>query len=223
MNRRILNGLALSVTIAFVTFVVGTFTISTALKSKIFLGDSQPAYVVNVTVAYNTLDQEQDQGTGTLIRSDLVLTCHHVVRDARPGDRVFVTFKHGMEREALVIKTDKDLDLAVLRIDPVITAAARASRKAAIKNQEVVIGGFPTVDKYQEIRGRVAGFRDATRNSPGKELFIVSQRSAGMSGGMSGGPVFNMGGEVVGVLFGNLRYAHCTGLEAIKTFMKGVK
>lgn len=220
MNRKILNGLLLSAVVAFAALIVGTFTMPDALLSKTFLGDSQPVYVVNVIVQHNNRNQETEHSSGTLIRSDLVLTCHHAIRDTRPGDRVFVRFKHGMEKDAVVIKTDKDLDLAILRIEPVITAAARPARKVAIKNQDVVIGGFPSAGEYREVRGTVIGFRDATKNSPGKEFFLVNQRAAS---GMSGGPVLNVSGEVVGVLFGSLRYANCTGLAAIKTFLADVK
>ena len=88
-----------------------------------------------------------------------------------------------------------------------------------IKNQDVVICGFPKGNDYDEVRGRVVAFRSPTMDGE-DTLFIVSNRAVS---GMSGGPVLNMGGEVVGVLFGSLRFANCTGLDAIKAFLDGVQ
>jgi S1-C subfamily serine protease len=197
--------------------IISMYGAQSDLTGKVYSNATpQPAFVVKVHVER---DSGGELGSGCLIRSDLVLTCHHVIRDARPGDRITVRFKSGDVSAALVDRVDKTQDLALLRISPVIIPAARPARRGVIKDQDVVICGFPGGSDYQEIRGRVVGFRSPTRGG-NDTLFLVSERA---ESGVSGGPVLNMGGEVVGVLFGSLRFANCTGLEAIKEFLKDVK
>jgi len=187
------------------------------MSGAMFTSIEQPAFVVRVGVDGGMRGGEH--GSGCLVRSDMVLTCHHVIRDARATDKIIVEFKDGLRRPATVVKTDKLQDLALLRIEPVIIPAARPAKRAVIKNQDVTICGFPNNNEYDEVRGRVVDFRSPTRDGD-DTLFVVSNRA---DSGMSGGPVLNMGGEVVGVLFGSLRFANCTGLEAIKTFLEGVE
>jgi hypothetical protein len=100
-----------------------------------------------------------------------------------------------------------------------LTGLRTPAKRSVIKDQDVVICGFPKAGDYDEVRGRVVGFASPTRNSE-DTLFTVSERA---ESGMSGGPVFNMNGDLVGVLFGSLRYANCTGLDAIKAFLRSVK
>jgi S1-C subfamily serine protease len=195
--------------------VIGTHTCD--LSGTCYAGDGeQPACCVRVDVLGS---RGGEHGTGTLVRPDLVLTAHHVIRDSRPGDRIRVTFRDGFERDASVVKVDRTQDLAALAIEPVIYPAARPAKRSVIKDQDVVICGFPKAGDYDEVRGRVVGFASPTRNSE-DTLFTVSERA---ESGMSGGPVFNMNGDLVGVLFGSLRYANCTGLDAIKAFLRSVK
>lgn len=218
MKIKILHGLIVSASAILVTLIVIAFTnpVSTRL-AKTFLGDTQPSSVVRVTVDHG---MEADKGSGCLIRADLILTCHHVIRDFKPGSKVTVEFKDGLVREATIDKVNKTIDLALLRIEPVIIPAASPARRAAIKRQEVVISGFPGGGGYSEVRGRVVGFRSSSPRQPEPEFFVVNNRA---KSGMSGGPVFNMGGEVVGVLFGSVQFANCTGLDAIKSFLSDVK
>jgi S1-C subfamily serine protease len=196
----------------FAAIAAGHFDSTLLAVSSSFTDVEQPQFVVKVHV-------HDGSGTGSLVRSDLVLTCHHVIRDSRPGDRIYVEFKNGLERDATVVKVNKDTDLALLRIEPVLLSCAKPANKAAVKNQEVVIGGFPQGNEYAEVRGRVVDFHSYERNGP-QVLFSVSNRVAS---GVSGGPVLNVSGDVVGVLFGSLRFAHCTGLDAIKDFLSDVK
>lgn len=156
-----------------------------------------------------------DHGSGVLIRSDLALTNHHVVRERGKKGRVTVTFKGGLTREATVLKESKVWDVALLQFDSVLLVPARPADKPARRQQEVTICGFPGNGDYEERSGRVVGFRGPNPTSP-QNWFVVNNRC---ESGMSGGPVFDDNGEVVGILFGSLRFANCVGLDALKEFI----
>ena len=74
------------------------------------------------TAIFSVLTSKLERGTAVAIREDLLVTCHHVVRDAKEVDLCshhpvfegadFCEKKTGKGR---VIATDKSLDLALLR------------------------------------------------------------------------------------------------------------
>jgi len=181
--------------------------------SRAFITPEQRQSVVRVDVDHT--NGNTDKGSGVLIRADLVLTADHVVRDAKSGSKVIITFKGGLRREAEILKTSKLWDLALLQFDSVLYTPAKPAKMTAIKQQVVTICGFPHGGDYVEAIGRVVGFRSPDRTSK-PNLFVVNQAC---ESGMSGGPVFNDSGDVVGTLFGSLRFANCTGLDVIKEFI----
>jgi S1-C subfamily serine protease len=76
-----------------------------------------PSNVVRVLV--EDKDNEQSGGTGTLVRSDLVVTNWHVVKD-RVGT-IRIVFPNWEVFTAEIAKMDKRWDLAALRITIVDT------------------------------------------------------------------------------------------------------
>jgi len=186
---------------------------SVQLLSRAFITPEQRQSVVRVDVDHT--NGNTDKGSGVLIRADLVLTADHVVRDAKSDSKVIITFKSGLKREGEILKTSKKWDLALIQFDSVLFTPARPAKRAAIKTQTVTICGFPGGGDYVEAIGRVVGFRSPDRTSE-PHLFVVNHKC---ESGMSGGPVFNDSGDVVGTLFGSLRFANCTGLDVIKEFL----
>lgn len=187
------------------------------LLGKSFLYESQPINVVRVDDEH-VRNNQTDKGSGCLIRGDLVLSAYHVVRDHRAGDKVKIRFSTDLVREGTIIKVDPKWDLSLIRIKPVLYPVVRPAGKSVMKGQTVNICGFPHGNEYAERRARVQGFRSPGPRDP-QHMFTVRVRS---ESGMSGGPVFNDGGELVGVLFGTGTYSNCTGLQAIARFLKGV-
>ncbi len=205
--------ISLIVALPFIGLVLAP---KSGLLELIWTETEQPINVVRVT----TDDGEtRSGGSGCLIRGNMILTAEHVVRDFLPGDELSIEFRDGLIRSGSIIKIDPVWDLAAIRIDPVLYPVARPAAKAAIKDQTVNICGFAEGEDYHTIRGRVSGFRSPTRKHP-DYWFVINK--PGIEG-MSGGPVFNDGGEVVGIMFGSRFYAHCTGLEAIKDFLKDLQ
>lgn len=212
MNKYV-NAEKYSAAAILVSAAIGLVANESHMLGKMFSTPDQPQSVVRVHCEHPNGNGEH--GSGVLIRSDLVLTAQHVVRDRGNTGEVTVEFKSGLKRVAEVIKEDKTLDVALLQFDSVFYIPARPADKAAVKQQPVTICGFPKNAEYAEKAGRVVGFRSPTKTSE-PTLFVVSNRC---ESGMSGGPVFDAEGRVVGTLFGTLRFANCTGLDAIKEFI----
>lgn len=138
-------------------------------------------------------------GTGTLIAKDercgWVLTCAHLFRDG--VGRVTVSFADGAYA-ARLLAWDRPADLAVLEI------AAPAANPPPIREDVPAVGeavtfcGFGSTGRLQVKPGRVLGYV-RTAGLPGRETLQVS---GGADNGDSGGPIFDAGGRLVGVLWG---------------------
>ncbi|MBU4567801.1 MAG: trypsin-like peptidase domain-containing protein, partial [Alphaproteobacteria bacterium] len=135
-------------------------------------------------------------GSGFVISADgYIVTNNHVIEKA---DTITVTFSNGREMQAKLIGRDRDSDLAVLKVTsktPLAFVPLADSDKAEVGEWVIAIGnplGFG---------GSVsAGIISATGrdlNSGRSDNYI--QTDAAINQGNSGGPLFNLSGQVVGV------------------------
>jgi S1-C subfamily serine protease len=173
------------------------------------VGTVPPANVVRVFA------EERDgssNGTGTLVRSDLIITNHHIVRDC---SRVRVMFPDWTVYEAEIVKIDKRWDLAALRITPVLIPPMPLGERPE-KGDVVTVGGYGP-GWYATDEGRVLKFHAPDRRSPG-DLFNVD---AYVRSGDSGGPV--VGDGLVGVLFGCSDGTYAVTVDRVKWFLEGIK
>ncbi|RCS25433.1 Do family serine endopeptidase [Phyllobacterium salinisoli] len=140
----------------------------------------------------------QSLGSGFVIDAEkgIVVTNNHVIADA---DEIEVNFNDGSKLKAEVLGKDLKTDLAVLKIDPTkhkLTAVKFGdSQKSRIGDWVMAIGnpfglgGTVTVG--------IISARNRNINSGPYDSFI--QTDAAINRGNSGGPLFNMDGEVIGV------------------------
>ena len=139
--------------------------------------------------------REQGQGSGFLVSSDgYAVTNHHVVLDA---DEVTVTTAGGKEFSAKVVGTDAKTDLALLKIESEgpFHFVKFAEKEARVGDWVIAVGnpfglGGSVTTGVVSARGRDIG-------SGPYDDFI--QIDAPINRGNSGGPAFNLNGEVVGV------------------------
>ena len=130
-----------------------------------------------------------------------VLTNQHVVGDA---DRVEVRFSRGDWREASVVGTDADTDLAVVRVDDLPTDAAPLpiAGENPTPGRPVAALGNPLGLDGSITAGIVSGANRSMTTERGFAIPDVVQTDAAINPGNSGGPlvaVTDDGYEVVGV------------------------
>ena len=137
----------------------------------------------------------RSQGSGFIISEDgFVVTNHHVVRDA---DEVTVVFDDGEDFKATVVGTDQRTDLAVLKIEAAdkTFTPVRFSADAGRVGDWVIAVGNPF-----GLGGTVTvGVISALSRDIGSSPYDFMQVDAAINRGNSGGPTFNLKGEVVGV------------------------
>ena len=138
----------------------------------------------------------QSLGSGFVISADgLVVTNNHVIEDA---DEITVNFPNGLSLQAKVVGTDPQTDIAVLKIEhdaPLPFVSFGDSSIARVGDWVIAIGnplGFAG-----SVSAGIISARNRDINAGRYDDFI--QTDAAINRGNSGGPLFNMDGEVIGV------------------------
>jgi serine protease Do len=138
----------------------------------------------------------QSLGSGFIIdESGLIVTNNHVIADA---DEIVANLANGEKFEAKVIGIDDKTDLALLKIDspkPLKAAVFGRSDKLRVGDWVLAIGnpfGFGGT-----VTAGIVSALDRDINSGPYDHYI--QTDASINRGNSGGPLFNIEGEVVGI------------------------
>jgi serine protease Do len=135
------------------------------------------------------------EGSGFIVTADgVVLTNAHVVDGA---STVTVRLTDGRDFEAKVIGVDKRTDVAVLRIDAKGLPTVRIGNPANTRVGEWVVAiGSPYGFENTVTAGIVSA---KSRSLPEENYVPFIQTDAAVNPGNSGGPLFNLAGEVIGV------------------------
>lgn len=135
-------------------------------------------------------------GSGFIISADgLVVTNHHVVKDA---DEIVVTLTDGEEYKAKLVGSDSKTDLALLRLedaDDLSYVAWGDDEKSRVGDWVVAIGN-PFGLGGSASTGIISARGRDIRSGPYDDYIQVD---AAINRGNSGGPLFNMQGEVIGI------------------------
>ncbi|MEM7768123.1 MAG: Do family serine endopeptidase [Pseudomonadota bacterium] len=139
--------------------------------------------------------QEGSLGSGFVISADgLVITNDHVIKDA---DEINAVFADGTTLSADLIGTDPDTDVAVLRL---VTDDALPFVEFADSDDAEVGDWVMAIGNPFGFGGSVsAGIISARNRDTGGRYDDFIQTDAAINRGNSGGPLFNLDGEVVGV------------------------
>ncbi len=137
----------------------------------------------------------QGLGSGFIISEDgLIVTNHHVIANA---DTVSVKLEDGTEVNAQIIGSDPLTDIALLDIEgegyDTVTFGSSESMRVG---EEVIAVGSP-FGLGGTVTSGIISAKSRNINSGPFDDFI--QTDAAVNRGNSGGPLFNMSGEVVGV------------------------
>ena len=139
--------------------------------------------------------ESRSLGSGFIISPDgFILTNAHVVDSA---DEILVRLTDKSEFKAKVIGADKRTDVALIKIEATGLPIVRMGDPNALKVGEWVIAiGSP----FGFDNSVTAGIVSAKGRSLPQENFVpFIQTDAAVNPGNSGGPLFNMKGEVVGI------------------------
>ena len=166
--------------------------------SLIDIFEKSEASIVQVSVVRG----ESDGGMGSgFVYSDegYVITNQHVVQDAK---RVMITFLDGEAYIGNVIGTDRDLDIAVVKVEPTNTylQPIKIGDSSKLKvGEKIAAIGNPFGLSGSMTSGIVSQMGRLLPQETGYSIPDVIQTDAAINPGNSGGPLINMKGEVVGI------------------------
>lgn len=141
---------------------------------------------------------QQGAGSGFIISADgYVLTNAHVVDNS---DEVIVKLTDRREFTAKVIGSDKRTDVALIKIDAKDLPVVRLGSSNGVRVGEWVVAiGAPFGFENSVTAGIVSAKSRSLRWPNGETPVAFLQTDVAVNPGNSGGPLFNLNGEVVGI------------------------
>lgn len=137
-------------------------------------------------------------GSGFVMSSDgYIITNHHVVANA---DTITVTLTDRREYNAEIVGTDELSDVALIKINADGLRAVRFGDSEAVRVGEWVLAiGSPFGLEFSAAAGIVsAKSRNVPSRGPANYVSFI-QTDVAINQGNSGGPLFNLDGEVIGI------------------------
>jgi hypothetical protein len=141
-------------------------------------------------------------GTGVVIGDGaFIVTCQHVIKGSK-NVRVFAGSK---EHACLVVHSDESADIAVLKLVEGRLPAAPINRMGADVGESVFTMGFPN----PEVQGTDLKLTDGSVSSLSgvRNDRTRMQITVPVQPGNSGGPLFNMKGQIIGIITSKLAAA----------------
>jgi len=135
-------------------------------------------------------------GSGFIVDTQgIVITNNHVISDA---DEINVILNNGDKLKAEIIGRDQKTDLAVLKVKPdKPLRAVKFGDSDALRIGEWVIAIGNPFGLGGSVTAGIVSARNRDINSGPYDSYI--QTDASINRGNSGGPLFNMNGEVIGI------------------------
>jgi len=178
-----------------VVLFVGAATIGTAQEALPDLVKRVKPSVVSVTT-YDAKGEALISGSGFFLRPGQVLTNLHVVRGAQRAEIKTLDGKGRFYAVTGLLGTDEEADLALLSVNVPIERSHPVTLGTALpdEGERVFVIGNPL-----RLEGSVSdGIVSAIRDVP--NLGKIIQVTVPISHGNSGSPLFNMKGQVVGIV-----------------------
>jgi serine protease Do len=140
---------------------------------------------------------QRGSGSGFIVTADgYILTNAHVVADA---DQVTVKMNDRREYQAKVVGVDQRTDVAVIKIDGKNLPTVRIGDPSKLKPGEWVLAiGSPFGFENSATAGIVSATSRSLPNE-GNNYVPFIQTDVAVNPGNSGGPLFNLQGEVIGI------------------------
>ncbi len=223
----------LAIVFALIASIVGTIIANEYLEDKYITSDTVVLYQSAVTTTTSSSDATyasvaaavantvveiyteevsssrfgqyvtEGAGSGVIISEDgYIITNAHVIDGATT---VYVMLTDGTTYKATVIGSDSDSDIAVLKIDASgLQAAVFADSDSIVVGEEVVAVGNPLGELGGSVTVGIISALDREISVDGVTMNLL-QTDAAINPGNSGGGLFNMNGELIGIV--NAKYA----------------
>ena len=142
--------------------------------------------------------QSASSGSGFIITQDgYIVTNHHVVSGA---SSVTVTMYDGTEDPATVVGSDRDYDVAVLKINATDLQPVTLGNSSSVNVGDTALAiGNPLGELTFSMSQGIVSCCDRAINVDGTPFNMI-QVDASINPGNSGGPLMNLYGEVVGIV-----------------------
>jgi len=173
-----------------VVSVLAEQVVQTRVRSDSFLDDF-------MTPRYRQEYATTSLGSGVLIDPHHLITNNHVVMSA---SRVRIALSDRREFPCTVVGTDKNLDLAVLRVETSedLPHVALADSREVMVGETVIAIGNPFGLGHTVTSGVVSALH-RTIYAPGALFHDFLQTDASINPGNSGGPLLDIQGRLVGI------------------------
>ena len=149
------------------------------------------------TNIFGQVSQTAASGSGFIISADgYVVTNYHVIQGA---NKLIVLTAAGEEYSAAVVGYDAGNDIAVLKIEANgLSYVKLGSSDELVVGDRVAAIGNPLGELTSTLTVGYVSAKDRSINTDGTSMNML-QTDAAINSGNSGGPLFNMKGEVVGI------------------------
>lgn len=147
--------------------------------------------------------QNAASGSGFVITEDgYIVTNYHVIEGA---SNILVSFMDGKSYDATLVGGDQENDLAVLKIDATgLTPVVIGSSDSLVVGDQVFAIGNPLGElTYSLTGGYVSALNRNVTMSDGRRMNYI-QTDTAINSGNSGGALFNVYGQVVGIVSAKL-------------------
>lgn len=150
-------------------------------------------------------------GSGFIITDDgYIVTNHHVIEGA---NKVKVTTYDNTSYDAEIVGSDESNDIAVLKIDAKdLETVTLGDSEALSVGDNVVAIGNPLGELTFTLTSGIVSAMDRQITTSNSVMMNLIQTDCAINSGNSGGALFNMYGEVVGVT--NAKYSSNSSTEA---------
>jgi len=153
---------------------------------------------------YGYVSSSPASGSGFIVSSDgYVITNFHVIEDA---SKITVTLYDGTSYDAAIVGYDESNDIAVLKVDAQdLQYVTLGSSDSLTVGEDVVAIGNPLGElTFSLTKGVVSALDREITLSSGVTMKLI-QTDCSINSGNSGGALFNMKGEVIGIT--NAKYS----------------
>lgn len=187
-----------------IVLLIGFTTSVNAQDLSLLFEQLDPSVVTIEVVEYKVKDRQLTStgglGSGVIINKEgFIITASHVVESA---NEISVKLKDGTTMPADVISSSTAADVALLKlrvVPPNLKPATVGDSSNSKIGEQILIIGAPRGLEHSLSVGHISRKMDKNMISNGEVAGFI-QTDASINQGNSGGPMFNLKGEVIGIV-----------------------